>query len=70
MLDLDSLDFDALKALLDWQVEMHASRELAALDERVIAWEATAVNHELNPIPIRVLRPPCRGDQLRPSGFE
>ncbi len=31
------------RALLDWQVESHASRELAELDERLIAWEATSV---------------------------
>jgi len=31
------------RALLDWQVEAHASRRLAELDERIIAWEATAV---------------------------
>jgi hypothetical protein len=31
------------RALLDWEVQYHASRELAELDERVIAWEATSV---------------------------
>ena len=31
------------RALLDWQVEAHASRTLAELDERIIAWEASAV---------------------------
>ena len=31
------------RALLNWQVEYHASRELAELDERLIAWEAGAV---------------------------
>src|SRR6188508_2391694 len=36
-------EWRAARALLDWQVEMYASRELAALDERIIAWEATAV---------------------------
>src|SRR5918993_5060884 len=38
-----SEDWRSARALLDWQVEMHASRELAALDEQLIAWEATAV---------------------------
>ena len=38
-----SEDGRSARALLDWQVESHASRELAELDERVIAWEATAV---------------------------
>ena len=38
-----SEEWRSARALLDWQVEMYASRELAALDERVIAWEATAV---------------------------
>src|SRR5688500_16985899 len=31
------------RALLDWQVGSHASRSLAELDERIIAWEATSV---------------------------
>jgi hypothetical protein len=31
------------QALLDWQVGSHASRSLAELDERIIAWEATSV---------------------------
>ena len=31
------------RALLSWQVESHASRTLAELDERIIAWEAGAV---------------------------
>jgi hypothetical protein len=31
------------RALLNWQVEYHASRELAELDERLIAWEASSV---------------------------
>jgi hypothetical protein len=39
----DSEDWRSARALLDWQVESHASRELAELDERLIAWEATAV---------------------------
>ena len=30
------------RMLLEWQAESHASRELAALDERTIAWEAGA----------------------------
>ena len=36
-------DWRSARALLDWQVETHASRELAELDERIIAWEATSV---------------------------
>ncbi|HVZ78392.1 MAG TPA: hypothetical protein VG818_10460 [Gemmatimonadaceae bacterium] len=32
-----------LRLLLDWQAESQASRELAALDEREIAWEAEAM---------------------------
>src|SRR5690348_7063176 len=39
----DSEEWRSARALLDWQVESHASRELAELDERLIAWEATAV---------------------------
>ena len=31
------------RALLSWQIEYHASRELAELDERLIAWEAASV---------------------------
>lgn len=31
------------RLLLDWQVESQSARELAALDEREIAWEASAV---------------------------
>jgi hypothetical protein len=31
------------RLLLDWQVESHSSRQLAALDEREIAWEGDAV---------------------------
>jgi hypothetical protein len=38
-----SEEWRSARALLDWQVETHAARELAALDERLIAWEATAV---------------------------
>jgi len=38
-----SEDWRSARALLDWQVESHASRELAELDERLIAWEANAV---------------------------
>lgn len=30
------------RLLLDWQVEGHVSRELAAMDEREIAWESSA----------------------------
>ncbi|HEX2718025.1 MAG TPA: hypothetical protein VHM67_10125, partial [Gemmatimonadaceae bacterium] len=33
----------AARLLLDWQVEMHAGRELAELDERELAWEGSAV---------------------------
>jgi hypothetical protein len=36
-------DWRSARALLDWQVETHASRELAEVDERLIAWEATSV---------------------------
>ncbi len=36
-------EWRAARALLDWQVEAHASRTLAELDERIIAWEASAV---------------------------
>jgi hypothetical protein len=36
-------EWRSARALLDWEVESHASRELAELDERLIAWEATAV---------------------------
>ena len=36
-------EWRSARALLDWQVESHASRELAELDERLIAWEANAV---------------------------
>jgi hypothetical protein len=39
----DSPDGRSARALLDWQVESHASRTLAELDERLIEWEATAV---------------------------
>ena len=39
----DSDEWRSARALLDWQVESHASRELAELDERLIGWEATAV---------------------------
>jgi hypothetical protein len=35
-------EWRSARALLDWQVESHASRELAELDERIIAWEATS----------------------------
>jgi hypothetical protein len=38
-----SEEWRSARALLDWQVESHASRELAELDERLIAWEATSV---------------------------
>jgi len=31
------------RALLSWQIEYYASRELAELDERVITWEAASV---------------------------
>jgi len=36
-------EWRSARALLDWQVESHASRTLAELDERIIAWEANAV---------------------------
>src|SRR5687767_13165271 len=36
-------EWRSARALLDWQVEAHASRALAELDERLIAWEASAV---------------------------
>jgi hypothetical protein len=36
-------DARAARALLDWQVESHTSRALAALEEREIAWEHDAV---------------------------
>jgi len=36
-------EWRSARALLDWQVESHASRELAELDERLIAWEAGSV---------------------------
>jgi hypothetical protein len=36
-------EWRSARALLDWQVESHASRELAELDEQLIAWEATSV---------------------------
>ena len=39
----NSEEWRSARALLDWQVEAYASRELAELDERVIAWEAGAV---------------------------
>lgn len=39
----DTEELRSARALLDWQVETHASRELAALDERILNWEATAV---------------------------
>jgi hypothetical protein len=38
-----SEEWRSARALLDWQVESHASRQLAELDERLIAWEANAV---------------------------
>ncbi|MDE3054021.1 MAG: hypothetical protein KGJ70_09055, partial [Gemmatimonadota bacterium] len=36
----DTEEYRGLRQLLDWQVESQASRELAALDEREIAWES------------------------------
>lgn len=36
-------EWRSARALLDWQVESHASRALAELDERIIAWEASSV---------------------------
>lgn len=41
--DPASEDYRGLRQLLDWQVESQASRELAALDEREIAWEGSAL---------------------------
>jgi hypothetical protein len=38
-----SEDHRSARALLDWQVESQSGRELAALDEREIAWEGSAV---------------------------
>ncbi len=38
-----SEEWRSARALLDWQVTYQASRELAELDERLIAWEANAV---------------------------
>ena len=38
-------DWRSARALLDWEVESYASRQLVELDERVIAWEATAMIH-------------------------
>ena len=35
-------EWRSARSLLDWQVESHASRELAELDERIIAWEANS----------------------------
>jgi hypothetical protein len=39
----DREEYRGLRNLLDWQVESQASRELAELDEREIAWENEAV---------------------------
>jgi hypothetical protein len=39
----DSEDRRGARLLLDWQVESQSSRQLAAHDEREIAWEASAV---------------------------
>jgi len=36
-------DWRSARALLDWEVESYASRQLVELDERLIEWEATAV---------------------------
>jgi hypothetical protein len=36
-------EYRGLRQLLDWQVESQVSRELAALDEREIAWEGRAM---------------------------
>lgn len=41
----NSDDWRSARALLDWEVEYQASQRLAELDERLIAWEATAVIH-------------------------
>ncbi len=39
----DSEEYRGLRQLLDWQVESQVGRELAALDEREIAWEGEAL---------------------------
>jgi hypothetical protein len=39
----EGAEWRSARALLDWQVESHASRQLVELDERLIAWEANAV---------------------------
>lgn len=39
----DSEEYRSARALLEWQVEAQASRQLAALDEREIEWEGSAV---------------------------
>ncbi len=39
----DGEAYRSLRQLLDWQVESRASRELAQLDEREIAWESEAM---------------------------
>ena len=36
-------EWRSARALLSWQIEHRASRELAELDERLIAWEAASV---------------------------
>src|SRR5687767_7364122 len=36
-------EWRSARALLNWEVESHASRALAELDERIIAWEVGAV---------------------------
>ena len=40
-----SEELRSARLLLDWQAEGHVSRTLAPLDEREIAWEASAVVH-------------------------
>src|SRR5437868_6495010 len=40
-----SEDQRAARLLLEWEVDAQSSRELAALDERQIAWEASAMVH-------------------------
>ena len=53
-----SEEWRSARALLDWQVGAYASRELAALDERLIAWEATAVIRLLDGREVQYQRAP------------
>jgi hypothetical protein len=36
-------DHRAARMLLEWQADAHASREVAPVDERIIAWESSAI---------------------------